>query len=123
MIPVRIQRVFLVRHRVDFRKQINGLLAEAFLLGADPYAGDCVVFFKRDRTQLRALVGDAVGLYLVTRRFDNGCYRFALPLADDPSSASTRTITVAELSMLFEGAAFTVQMRVPPVHADAKLSS
>jgi hypothetical protein len=39
------------------------LLAETYGLGADPYNGDCVLFVKRDRTQLRAVVGDGVGLY------------------------------------------------------------
>ena len=50
MIPVKIGRVFLAEHRVDFRKRFDGLLGEAYRLGAQPYDGDCVVFVKRDRT-------------------------------------------------------------------------
>jgi hypothetical protein len=42
MIPVTVRRVLLAEHRVDFRKQITGLLAEAYRIGADPYDGDCV---------------------------------------------------------------------------------
>jgi hypothetical protein len=42
MIPVTVRRVLLAEHRVDFRKQLNGLLAEAYRIGADPYDGDCV---------------------------------------------------------------------------------
>ena len=61
MLPVKVQRVFLAQHRVDFRKGIDGLLGEAYRLGADPYNGDCVLFVKRDHTQLRALVGDGIG--------------------------------------------------------------
>jgi len=75
MLSVKIRRVFLARHRVDFRKRFDGLLAEAFQLGADPYEGDCVLFVKRDHTQLRAIVGDGVGLYLICRRFEGGCLR------------------------------------------------
>jgi len=75
MLPVTMRRVFLAEHRVAFRKQMNGLLAEAYRLGADPYGGDCVVFIKKDRTQLRALVGDSYGLYLVSRRFEGPILR------------------------------------------------
>jgi hypothetical protein len=64
MLSVKVRRVFLARHRIDFRKRFDGLQAEAFQLGADPYDGDCVLFVKRDHTQLRAIVGDGVGLYL-----------------------------------------------------------
>ena len=35
MLSVKVRRVFLARHRVDFRKRFDGLLAEAFQLGAD----------------------------------------------------------------------------------------
>lgn len=108
MLPVAIRRVFMAKHRVDFRKQHNGLLAEAYRVGADPYAGDCVLFIKKDHTQLRALVGDDVGLYLVSRRFEGGRLRSLLAFADE---ASAKTITTAELSLLLEGATFTVHKR------------
>jgi hypothetical protein len=109
MLPMTIRRVFLARHRVDFRKRFDGLLAEAYRLGADPYGGDCVVFVKRDHTQLRAVVGDGVGLYLISRRFEGGRLRRLLEDAAEPAAA---TITPAELSLLLEGATFTVHRRV-----------
>jgi len=108
MLPVTIRRVFLAQHRVDFRKQLNGLLGEAYRLGAEPYDGDCVLFVKKDHTQLRALVGDAVGLYLVTRRFEGGRLRSLLSFAEEPTASA---ITTAELSLLLEGATFTVHRR------------
>jgi hypothetical protein len=108
MLPVSIRQVFLAQHRVDFRKQLNGLLGEAYRLGAKPYDGDCVVFVKKDRTQLRALVGDSVGLYLVSRRFDGGRLQTLLSFAQDPTS---KVISMAELSLLLEGATFTVHRR------------
>lgn len=108
MLPVTIRRVFLAQHRVDFRKQLNGLLGEAYRVGASPYAGDCVVFIKKDQTQLRAIVGDDVGLYLVSRRFEGGRLRAVLAFAESPS---TDVITTAELSLLLEGATFTVHKR------------
>jgi hypothetical protein len=102
MLPVKVRRVVLARHRVDFRKGADGLLGEAYRLGADPYMGDCVLFVKRDHTQLRALVGDGVGLYLVTRRFEGGRLRFLQSFAERPAGEG---ITTGELSLLLEGAA------------------
>jgi hypothetical protein len=111
MIPVTVRRVFLAQHRVDFRKRFDGLLAEAYGLGADPYDGDCVLFVKRDRTQLRAVVGDGVGLYLVCRRFEGGRLTKLLDFATDPTATH---ISTAELSLLLEGATFTVHGRARP---------
>jgi hypothetical protein len=108
MLPVTMRRVFLAEYRVDFRKQMNGLLAEAYRLGADPYGGDCVVFIKKDRTQIRALVGDGYGLYLVSRRFEGSRLRTVLQFAAEPSAG---TISSGELSLLLEGSSFTVHQR------------
>jgi hypothetical protein len=108
MLSVKVRRVFLARHRIDFRRRFDGLLAEAFQLGADPYDGDCVLFVKRDHTQLRAIVGDGVGLYLVCRRFEGGRLRNLAAFAPQPCA---REISTAELSLLLEGASFTVHQR------------
>lgn len=111
MLPVTIRRVVVAQHRVDFRKGPDGLLGEAYRLGADPYSGDCVVFVKRDRTQLRALMGDAIGLYLITRRFEGGRANVLSAFAKRPSGVA---ISTAELSLLLEGARFTVHKRARP---------
>lgn len=108
MLPVTVRRVLLAEHRVDFRKGFDGLLAEAFRVGAQPYDGDCVIFVKRDRTQIRAVVGDRYGLYLVYRRFEGGRLRALLQFAEQPSA---RTMSTGELSMLLEGSSFTVHAR------------
>lgn len=108
MLPVRVRRVFMAEHRVDFRKRFDGLLGEAYRVGAHPYDGDCIVFVKRDRTQIRVLVGDAYGLYLVSRRFEGGGLRLLLEFAEEPSK---KTITTGELSLLLEGSSFTVHKR------------
>lgn len=108
MLSVKVRRVFLACHRVDFRRRFDGLLAEAMQLGADPYGGDCVLFVKRDHTQLRAIVGDEAGLYLVCRRFEGGRLRKLVAFARDPQATA---LTTAELSLLLEGANFTVHQR------------
>lgn len=111
MLPVTVRRVLLAEYRIDFRKRFDGLLAEAYRLGADPYDGDCVVFLKKDRTQLRALVGDSYGLYLVSRRFEGGRLRVLLQFAEQPSA---RTVSTGELSLLLEGSSFTVHKTAKP---------
>jgi len=111
MLPVTVRRLFLAQHKVDFRRRFDGLLAESYRLGADPYRGDCVVFVKRDRTQLRFIVGDSLGLYLVSRRFEGGRLGGLPAFIDDPSAT---VISAAELSLLLEGAAYTVHRRARP---------
>lgn len=108
MLPVTLRRVLLAEYRVDFRKRFDGLLAEAYRVGAQPYDGDCIVFIKKDRTQIRALVGDRYGLYLVSRRFEGGRLRALLEFAAQPEA---RTISTGELSLLLEGSSFTVHTR------------
>lgn len=109
MLPIHPQRVVIARHRVDYRKQWNGLLGECYRMGFDPYGGDCIVFVKSDRTQLRALTGDLRGLLLVARRFDGGS--LSLDWVFEPAPR-VRAITMAELALLLEGASFTVHRRV-----------
>ena len=98
----------MAQHRVDFRKGADGFLGEAYGLGADPYSGDCVLFVKRDQTQLRALIGDQIGLYLLTRRFEGGRLRVLKTFAQRPSGTA---ISTGELSLLLEGARFTIHKR------------
>lgn len=108
MVPASIRRVLLAQHRVDFRKRFDGLLAEAYRLGANPYEGDCVLFVQRHHTQLRAIVGDAVGLYLISRRFEGGRLNRLVNFVADPTATET---TAAELSLLLEGATFSIHSR------------
>jgi hypothetical protein len=111
MLPIIPKRLVIAKHRVDFRKGWDGLLGESYRLGFDPYAGDCVVFIKSDRTQLRALLGDALGLVLVARRFDGGCLK--LPW-DSVKADGLQVVSMSEVSLLLEGATCTVERRVRP---------
>jgi hypothetical protein len=108
MLPLTIHRVFLALHRIDFRRRFDGLLAEARHLGADPYAGDCVLFVRRDFSQARMIVGDAIGLYLICRRYEGSRLKRFFEFATQPH---VRTISKAELSMILEGAHYTVHTR------------
>ncbi len=109
MLPCQPRRLVIAQHRVDFRKHWDGLLAESYRMGFDPYDGDCVVFIKRDKTQLRALMGDARGLILIARRFDGGCLELDWVFKTSPH---TEVISPAQLAMLLEGATCEVHKRV-----------
>lgn len=117
MLPVTVRRVLLASHRVDFRRQHDGLLAEAYRIGAQPYDGDCIVFIRKDRTQIRVLVGDRYGLYLVSRRFEGGRLRMLLKFAEQPSA---KTVSSGELSLLLEGSSFTVHKRAKAWRSDGR---
>lgn len=108
VLRVRIRRIFLARHRVDFRKRFDGLLAETFRLGADLHNGDCVLFIKGDHTQLRAVVGDGVSLYLICRQFKSvRRLQNLVAFTAQSGAAEIPRILTAELSLLLEGASFT----------------
>jgi hypothetical protein len=105
-IEFNVRRLILAQHKVDYRKQLNGLLGEAYNLGFDPYQGDCVVFVKTDKTQLRILYGDSLGLYLVSRRFDGGRLSFIWKFLKDPTASC---ITEEEVYRLLQGESVIVK--------------
>lgn len=107
MLPTSVRRIVMFSGPIDFRKQCNGLLAEARRLGFDPYDGQMVVFVRRDKRQLRAIFGDDVGLYLLTRRFEGGCLKFDF-------DQRLKDVTQAELLMWLEGAHFSVHKVAKP---------
>jgi hypothetical protein len=118
-LPFSPRRLVIAQHKIDYRKQWNGLLAEAYRMGFDPYQGDCVVFLKRDRTQLRVLCGDRLGLFLLSRRFDGGRLAAAWDFLDAPQAA---TITQRELKRLFDGVSVVVR-RVKPTKLGLQTSA
>lgn len=110
MMPAhRRQRIWLARHRVDFRKQHDGLLAEAFRLSLDPFAGDVVIFVGRHRRAIKVLYADPQGLWVSAKKFTMEAMKTRLKFLTEPEVCS---ITHAELGMLIEGSAYTVQRKV-----------
>ena len=108
MLPIIPKRLVIAMHKVDFRKSWNGLFHEAKKMGYDPYDGDCVVFIKKDKRQIRALLGDNLGLIMVSRRFDGGPLPFRWLAGDAPTPES---ISAAQLTLLLEGATCQVHDR------------
>jgi hypothetical protein len=108
MLSHTIREVYIAQHSVDFRKGAAALLAEAVALELDPYKGECLVFIHKSRRKIRVLAGDALGLWLLERRFDAGKLESQFEFMQNPAISS---ITAAELAMLLEGNAFIVNKR------------
>lgn len=105
----KIKRLWLALHRVDFRKQEKGLLAEVFSLGLDPYEGDLVIFVGRGRRVIKILYADSSGLWLSKKSFTAEAMKTNFTFLNKPDIGS---ISSGDLAMLLEGAAYQVHKRV-----------
>jgi hypothetical protein len=105
----RRSRIWLARHRVDFRKWQSGLLAEAYKMALDPYAGDVVIVIGRNRRRLKILYADPSGLWVSAKLFTLESMKTKLRFLTEPSC---NVITQAELALLIEGAAYTIDKQV-----------
>jgi hypothetical protein len=105
----RRQRIWLARHRVDFRKAHNGLLAEAYKMNLDPFNGDVVIFIGRNRRRLKVLYADLTGMWVSSKVFTVEAMKTKLNFLLEPSCES---ITSAELAMLIEGSRYTLTKKV-----------
>lgn len=105
----RSSRVWLAEHRVDFRKQHQGLLAEAYKMNLDPFSGDVVIFVGRHKRRIKVLYADPTGLWVSAKVFTVEAIKTKLNFLSEPSC---KIITQAELAMLMEGSRYTVEKRV-----------
>lgn len=102
-------RIWLARHRVDFRRQHDGLLAECYRMNLDPFSGDVVIFIGRNRRRIKVLYADKTGLWLSAKRFTLESMKTKIDFLLDPACDS---ITEAELAMLIEGSSYTIGKKV-----------
>ena len=107
--PARLRFVYLAMHKVDFRKAHDGLLAEAYHMSLDPFAGDVVLFVGRCRRRMKLLFADDSGLWLAFKRFNDESIKTKFRFLCDPK---VEQISVAELQMFFEGSAYTLERRL-----------
>jgi len=96
-------------HRVDFRKSHDGLLAECYRIGLDPFAGDVVLFVGRCRRRMKLLFADESGLWLAFKKFNAQTMKTKFRFLSDPQ---VKQISTGELQMFFEGTAYTVDRRL-----------
>jgi transposase len=94
-------KVFVALEACDMRKGFNGLHALITeRLGEDPRSGALFVFSNRRRTRLKVLYWDGTGLWLMTKRLEEGT--FAWPKSVEPSASKLR-LTPEAFAMLTDG--------------------
>jgi transposase len=95
----RPERVFVYRHPVDMRKQIDGLAAlVATELGQDPADRSMYVFTNRGRDKIKLLIWHLNGYWLLYKRVEK--QRFQWPAWFDGDSL---TLTHEQLGYLLDG--------------------
>jgi hypothetical protein len=109
MLAHRKSRIWLARHRVDFRRQHDGLLAEAYKMSLDPFAGDIIIFVGKHRRAIKLLYADTTGLWLSWKKFTVEAMKTSVSFLADPFCQS---ITQAELAMLMEGSSYSINKKV-----------
>lgn len=97
---LKMNKIWLCRHRVDFRKGHDGLLAEAYSLGLNPFEGDVVIFVGRCRRKVKCLVADSNGLWVCYKKFSTDASKAAFSFLSDPGC---KGITPSELAALLDG--------------------
>ena len=107
--PAKLRFIHVAMHRIDFRKNHDGLLAEAYNMGLDPFAGDVVLFVGRCRRRMKLLFADNSGLWLAYKKFNAESMKTKFRFLSDPGF---NQISMAELQMFFEGNAYTVNRRL-----------
>ncbi len=107
--PARIRFVHVAMHKVDFRKSHDGLLAECYQMGLDPFAGDVVLFVGRCRRRMKLIFVDDSGLWLAFKRFNAATMKTRFRFLTNPE---VKQISAAELQMFFEGSAYTIDNKI-----------
>ena len=103
--PAKLRFIHVAMHHVDFRKGHDGLLAECYNMGLDPFAGDVVLFIGRCRRRMKLLFADDSGLWVAFKRFNSESIKTKFRFLADPK---VNQISMAELQMFFEGKAYTI---------------
>ena len=106
-----VKRLWLVRHKVDFRKQEKSLLAEAVAMGLDPHEGDLLLFIGGTKRKIKLLYADSTGMWLSKKCFTVEAMKTHFRFLENMEVSK---ISSAELAMFVEGTAFTVGKRVKP---------
>lgn len=91
-------RIYIATKPVDFRKGMDGLAAAGQeVLKLDPFCGAAFVFRAKRADRIKILVWDGSGMILVTKRLDDG--KFKWPRIED----GVMTLSPAQMSALLEG--------------------
>lgn len=98
IVPPTGVRVLVATKPVDFRKGMDGLAAYVEQqLQADPFCGVVYVFRSKRADKVKLLFWDQTGLVLVTKRLEDG--RFRWPAIQD----GVMRLSPGQLAALLEG--------------------
>lgn len=98
IVPPAGVRVLVATKPVDFRKGMDGLAAYVEQqLQVDPFSGVIYVFRSKRADKVKLLFWDQTGLVLVTKRLEDG--RFRWPAIQD----GVMRLSPGQLSALLEG--------------------
>ncbi len=98
IVPPTGVRVLVATKPVDFRKGMDGLASYVEQqLQANPFSGVVYVFRSKRADKVKLLFWDQTGLVLVTKRLEDG--RFRWPAIQD----GVMRLSPAQLSALLEG--------------------
>jgi transposase len=98
IVPPAGVRVLVATKPVDFRKGVDGLAAFAqSTLRLDPFSGVVLVFRAKRADRVKLLVWDGTGLLLVSKRLEQGSFRWP------PVMGGTMRLSPAQLAALLEG--------------------
>lgn len=102
IVPPGPVRVMVALKPVDFRKGMDGLAALVREeLKADPFGGIIYVFRAKRANRLKLVFWDGTGLVLVSKRLDDGKFKWP-KLAED-----TMRLTPGQFTALLEGLDWT----------------
>jgi transposase len=112
IIPSGAVRVLVATRPVDFRKGTDGLCALVQeTLHSDPYSGVIYVFRSKRADRVKLLLWDGSGLVLVSKRLEQGSFRW--PAIND----GVMRLTSSQLAALLEGMDWTrvraIRVRAP----------
>lgn len=112
IVPSGAVRVLVATQPVDFRKGMDGLAALVReSLGSDPFSGVVYVFRAKRADRVKLLLWDGTGLVLVSKRLEQGTFRW--PAIGD----GVMRLTSSQLAALVEGLDWTrvraVRVRAP----------
>jgi transposase len=94
-------KVFVALEACDMRKGFNGLYsAVTERLGEDPKGGALFVFCNRRRTRLKILCWDGPGLWVLTKRLEQGTFSWPKHVAPQTTKLS---LTPQALALLTDG--------------------
>ncbi len=92
-------RVFVAVEPCDMRKGFNGLYAAVSeRLGEDPKSGGLFVFCNRRHTRIKILYWDTTGLWVLTKRLEQGTFSWPTDIEPGTTKLSVRPEALAMLT-------------------------